>query len=49
MLQMVGLRAAYVSSTETHGQQDEKGMLLTYSKASVRYEGSKLAVLRNNS
>ncbi|KAG7379019.1 hypothetical protein PHYPSEUDO_009151 [Phytophthora pseudosyringae] len=32
---IAGLKVAYVSGTETHGQEDEKGTLLTYSKASV--------------
>jgi diadenosine tetraphosphate (Ap4A) HIT family hydrolase len=32
---IVGLKVAYMSGTETHGQADEKGTLLTYSKASA--------------
>ncbi|KAL4093254.1 hypothetical protein PRIC1_010688 [Phytophthora ramorum] len=32
---IAGLKVAYVSGTETHGSEDEKGTLLTYSKASV--------------
>ncbi|CAI5739857.1 unnamed protein product [Peronospora destructor] len=32
---IAGLKVAYVSGIETHGQQDENGTLLTYSKASV--------------
>ncbi|POM76771.1 Nuclear protein [Phytophthora palmivora] len=32
---IAGLKVAYVSGTETVGQEDEKGTLLTYSKASV--------------
>ncbi|ETO70772.1 hypothetical protein F444_12800 [Phytophthora nicotianae P1976] len=32
---IAGLKVAYVSGTETHGQEDEKGKLLTYSKDSV--------------
>eukprot|EP00644_Phytophthora_capsici_P017468 jgi/Phyca11/530534/estExt2_fgenesh1_pm.C_PHYCAscaffold_670017 len=32
---IAGLKVAYVSGTETHGQEEEKGTLLTYSKASV--------------
>ncbi|KAG7394035.1 hypothetical protein PHYBOEH_005893 [Phytophthora boehmeriae] len=31
---IAGLKVAYVSGTETHGSEDEKGTLLTYSKAS---------------
>ncbi|KAG6623079.1 Nuclear protein [Phytophthora cinnamomi] len=32
---IAGLRVAYVSGTETHGLEDEKGTLLTFSKSST--------------
>ncbi|KAJ8578183.1 hypothetical protein ON010_g1016 [Phytophthora cinnamomi] len=35
VVQIAGLRVAYVSGTETHGLEDEKGTLLTFSKSST--------------
>ncbi|KAF4317467.1 hypothetical protein BBO99_00005340 [Phytophthora kernoviae] len=34
-IEIAGMKVAYVSGTETHGAEDEKGTLLTYSKAST--------------
>ncbi|KAG2832073.1 hypothetical protein JG687_00002341 [Phytophthora cactorum] len=39
---IAGLKVAYVSGTETQGQEDEKGTLLTYSKDSVNVLVQKL-------